>query len=67
MAWTTAELDALKSAYASGTTSVSYEGKTVSYDSGSGILARIRVIESEIAAASGKPKPRAGFARFSRD
>ena len=33
MAWTQAELDALKRSYASGTLRVSYEGKTVEYGS----------------------------------
>ena len=66
MAWTQAELDALKAAYASGTTRVSYEGKTVEYDSQAGLLARIRTIEAEVQASSGKPRPVAGFAAFRR-
>lgn len=66
MAWTQAELDALKSAYAQGVTRVSYEGKTVEYASGDDLRRRIREIEGEIAATSGKKKPVAGFVRFSR-
>lgn len=66
MAFTQAELDALKSAYASGTTRVTYEGKTVEYDSGTALLARIRVVEAELTASAGKKKPAAGFASFSR-
>ncbi|NDR57126.1 phage head-tail joining protein [Aliiruegeria sabulilitoris] len=66
MAWTEAELDALKTAYASGTTRVSYDGKTVEYDSQAGLLARIRTIEAEVRAASGKAPPVAGFASFRR-
>ncbi|MTH62102.1 phage head-tail joining protein [Paracoccus litorisediminis] len=67
MAWTQAELDALKSAYATGTTRVSYEGRTVEYDSGAALLERIRVIEAEIAAGGGgRKRPSAGFASFGR-
>lgn len=49
MAWTQAELDALRSAYASGTTRVTYEGRTVEYDTGASLLDRIRVIEAGFA------------------
>lgn len=66
MAWTQAELDALKAAYARGTLRVSYEGKTVEYDSEAGLLRRIRTIDGEIAASGGKKKPVAGFAQFDR-
>jgi hypothetical protein len=67
MAWTTAELDALKRAYASGTLRVSYDGKTVEYGSADDLLKRIRTVESEIAATSGgRARPVAGFAGFGR-
>jgi hypothetical protein len=66
MSWTQAELDALKAAYASGTTRVTYEGKTVEYDSEAALLRRIQIIESAIASAGGNPRPVAGFASFSR-
>ncbi len=66
MAWTQAELDALKSAYAKGTLRVSYEGKLVEYDSEAGLLRRIRTIEGEIAASGGGKKPTVGFAKFDR-
>ncbi len=66
MAFTQGELDALKRAYASGTLRVSYEGKTVEYDTQAGLLARIRTIEAELAATSGKKRPVAGYARFGR-
>lgn len=67
MAWTQSELAALKRAYASGTTRVTYDGKTVEYDSGSALLARIRVIEAELGASSGQPsRARVGFVSFSR-
>ncbi len=63
--WTDAELAALRRAYASGTTRVSYEGKTVEYGSAEDLLGRIRTIEREMAGAS-KPLPVAGFAGFKR-
>ena len=66
MAWTTAELDALKRSYASGTLRVSYEGKTVEYGSEGDLIRRIRTIEGEIAVLGGKPKPRRSLARFAK-
>lgn len=66
MAWTQAELDALKAAYASGTTRVSYNGRTVEYDSGAALLQRIRVIEAEVAAGGAQRRPRVAYATFSR-
>ena len=66
MSWTDAELAGLKRAYASGTLRVSYDGKSVEYGSASDLLARIRIIESEIASAAGRPKPRRSFAAFSK-
>ena len=64
MAWTQAELDALKRAYASGTLRVSYDGKTVEYGSEADLIRRIRTIESEIAVLSGNPRPRRSLASF---
>jgi 3-phenylpropionate/cinnamic acid dioxygenase small subunit len=61
-----AELDALKSAYRSGTRRVTYEGKTVEYDDEAGLRRRIAFIEAEMATASGQTRPVARFARFSR-
>jgi hypothetical protein len=66
MSWTQAELDALKAAYASGTTRVTYDGKTVEYDSEAALLRRIQTIEGSIHASSGSPRPVAGFASFNR-
>ncbi|MBP1806469.1 phage head-tail joining protein [Rubellimicrobium aerolatum] len=66
MAWTQSEIDALKSAYASGVLEVRYDGVSTRYDDGAALLARIRVIEAEIAATSGNPRPRVGFASFRR-
>lgn len=66
MAWSQAELDALRRAYASGTLRVTYDGKTVEYGSAADLLARIRTIEGEMQAAAGMPRPVAGFASFNR-
>ena len=68
MAFTSTELDALKRAYAMGVVEVEYDGKRTKYDSGAAILARIRVIEAEMAATnSGRARPVAGYASFRRD
>ena len=66
MAWTQAELDALKSAFASGTLEVTFEGKRVKYGDAADLLTRIRAIESEIAATSNRSLPVAGVSRFRR-
>lgn len=67
MAWTETELDALRRAYAAGTTRVSYDGKSVEYGSAADLLGRIRLIEGEMASAAGRPRPVAGFAGFRRN
>lgn len=66
MAWTETELDALRRAYAAGTTRVAYDGKSVDYGSAEDLLARIRLIGREMAGAAGRPRPVAGFAGFRR-
>ena len=66
MAYSQAELDALKSAFASGTLEVTFEGKRVKYGDANDLLTRIRAIESEIAAGSNRPLPVAGKAGFRR-
>ena len=66
MQWSEEELAALRRAYASGTTRVSYDGKSIDYGTASDLLRRIRVIEAEIAASAGQSKPRRSFARFSK-
>ena len=63
MTWSQAELDALRKAYASGTLRVSYDGRSVEYGSEADLLRRIRTIESEMAAAEGRPKPQAAVLR----
>ena len=49
--WTESELSALRRAYASGTTKVSYDGKSVDYGASKILLARIRTIEQAVARA----------------
>jgi hypothetical protein len=66
MVWTQSELDALKAAYASGTLRVSYDGRSVEYGSEDDLMRRIRVVERDIAAASGKPKPSRSLASFTK-
>ena len=63
--WTETELAALRRAYASGTTRVSYDGKSVDYGSAEDLLGRIRTIERAIAGTT-RPLPVAGLAGFSR-
>ena len=65
MAWTQTELDALRRAFASGTTKVSYDGQTVEYGSADDLLGRIHTIEREMTGAD-NPLPVAGLAGFSR-
>lgn len=67
MAWTESELDALRRAYAAGTTRVSYDGRSVEYGSAADLLGRIRLIEGEMSGAAGRPRPVAGFAGFRRN
>jgi len=64
MTWSQAELDALKRAFASGTLRVTYEGRSVEYGSAADLLQRIRTVESEMAAAEGRPKPKRSLATF---
>lgn len=66
MAYTQIELDALKTAFAAGVLTLTYDGKSVGYGSAEDMLRRIRVIEGEIAQAGGRPLPVAGFAAVRR-
>ncbi len=67
MGFTQTELDALKAAYAAGALRITHEGKTVEYASESDLLRRIRMIEGEIAAASGKRRSTRTRLSFSRE
>jgi hypothetical protein len=64
MAWSHAELDALKAAYARGTLRVSYDGKTVEYGFEADLMRRIHTIERAMATEAGKPKPTRSLAAF---
>jgi hypothetical protein len=66
MAFTQTELDALKKAYASGTTRVTYDGRTVEYGSADDLWKRIQNIEAEIAQVAGAARKSAGLVSFSR-
>lgn len=64
--WTQAQLDAIRRAYASGVTRVTYEGKTTEYRSLKEMREIMQTIEADLAKASGAPKPVAHFASFRR-
>lgn len=66
MSYTQAELDALRRAYARGVRRVTYEGKTVEFDSAAELKSRIDDIERQLSKAGGKARPRAAYAGFSR-
>jgi hypothetical protein len=66
MAFTQTELDALKKAFASGTTRVTYDGRTVEYGTADDLWKRIKNIEAEIAQAAGTARKGAGFVSYSR-
>ncbi|MFG6637167.1 phage head-tail joining protein [Sulfitobacter sp. 1A12126] len=61
-----AQLDALEDMLASGVLKTEYEGKSLTYRSFNDLERAISRLEVKIARASGKKKPVAGFARFSR-
>jgi hypothetical protein len=61
-----AQLDAIKKAFASGITSVSFDGNTTTYRSLAEMQTIITTIESDLAGQSGKKRPIAGFASFRR-
>ena len=67
MTFTQTELDTLKAAYATGALRISHEGKTVEYASESDLLRRIRMIENELATASGKARSTRTRLQFSRE
>lgn len=64
--YSTEELSALRRVYASGALVVSYEGKTVTYESGAAILKRIRQIEDSIATSTSNAPAKVGLVSFSR-
>lgn len=66
-AYTQAQLDAIRRAYASGVTRVTHDGMTTEYRSREDMRRIIAEIEAELAAeATGRGQPVAGFAAFKR-
>lgn len=63
MAWTAAQLAALKNAVATGATEVTQEGRTVKYRSIKEMIQIIQMMESE---SSGTQPPRSTLVRFDR-
>lgn len=64
--FTEAQLEAIRLAYASGVTRVSYDGKTTEYRSLAEMRQIIATIEADLAARAGRQRPVAGFASFRR-
>ena len=60
------QLVAIKMAYATGVTRVSYDGKTTEYRSLAEMRQIIATIEDDLAAQAGRRRPVAGFASFRR-
>ena len=69
MAFTTADLDAIKIAIASGTLEATYEGKTVKYASMADLQKRYSFIKAELIAQGDLPNNniRTSFAAHSKD
>lgn len=66
-AFTQSQLDAIRRAYASGVTSVMYDGKRTEYRSLAEMRVIISEIETDLADQAGTPRrPVAGFAGFRR-
>lgn len=64
MSWTQAQIDALKDAYARGVTSVSHNGKTVTYASLESMLRAIRQMELEVNPQTTTNRPNTRKIRF---
>ncbi len=62
----TAQLEALKTARATGEKRVTYNGKTVEYREMSEINEAINAIESEIESTQSSPRSRSAVAHFNR-
>ncbi|WP_347268141.1 hypothetical protein [Paracoccus sp. (in: a-proteobacteria)] len=61
-----AQLEAIRLAYASGVTRVSYDGKVTEYRSLAEMRQIIATIEADLAAGAGRRPPVAGLATFRR-
>lgn len=58
MAFTTEQLEALETAYASGSLRVRFKDREEEFGNASDLLSRIRTVRAEIAAAAGTTAPR---------
>jgi hypothetical protein len=64
--FTQGQLDAIKRAYASGVTRVSYNGANTEYRSLAEMRQIIATIEADLAVQTGRKRPIAGYAGFRR-
>lgn len=64
--YTLEQLAAIKEAYASGITRVSYDGKSTEYRSLAEMKQIIDTIENSLATDAGKPRPVVGYVSFRR-
>lgn len=67
MAWTQTQVDTLKSAIASGTRTVAYGDKTITYQNTESMIAALAAMEAEVGAAAGTSNGRSTLASFSRE
>jgi hypothetical protein len=67
MAWSQSDIDALKAAIATGTRSVSYSDRAVTYHSMDDMLKALQAMEAEVAGTQATGGTRSTFASFARD
>jgi len=58
MAWTAAEIETLKTAIAKGEKQVTFADRSVTYRSLDEMLTALQLMQAEVAAAAGTPRPR---------
>lgn len=66
MSFSQSELDALRSAYATGTLRVTYDGRTVEYGNAEDLERRIRFIEGEMNRPRGRRRASYGVVGYGR-
>ncbi len=66
MAFSQAQLDALREAYALGVTRVTADGRTVEYASRAELRRTISEMEAALGVSSSTPAPTVGYASFGR-
>lgn len=67
MGWTQTQIDTLKAAIASGTRTVSYGDKTVTYQDTRAMMDALTAMEAEVAGSAADGGSRSTFASFSSD